>query len=130
MAVSYLRVGVWKKLGCVEGEFSKFVRFEVGEGSRVWFWHEVWCGDHTLKEAFLMLFSIACFMEALVADLVQLSNNSQSGISFIRAVDDWEVELVTWLFNLLYSLSLSKGGKSRMCWIPSKYEGSRSNCSP
>jgi hypothetical protein len=126
-----LGLGCVKKLGCVEGEFSKFVRFEVGDGSKVWFWHDVWCEDHTLKEAFLMLFAIACFMEALVADLVQLSNNSQQwNVSFIRAVDDWEVELVTWLFNLLYSLSLGRGGKNRMCWIPSKYKGSRSNCSP
>lgn len=34
------------------------------------------CGDQTLKKAFLVLFSIASHEEALVADLVQFSNNS------------------------------------------------------
>ena len=24
--------------------------FRVGNGKRVRFWHDVWCGDHSLKE--------------------------------------------------------------------------------
>jgi len=34
------------------GEFSSHTRFEVGVGSKIKFWHDVWCGDHILKEAF------------------------------------------------------------------------------
>jgi hypothetical protein len=29
--------------GC--GEFSRFLRFEVGDGSEIRFGHNVWCGD-------------------------------------------------------------------------------------
>jgi hypothetical protein len=52
------------------------VWFEVGDGSRIRFWHDVYCGDQTFKEAFPVWFSIACHKEALVADHVQFSNDS------------------------------------------------------
>jgi hypothetical protein len=32
--------------------FSKFVRYEVGDGSKVRFWHDVWCGEQPLKFSF------------------------------------------------------------------------------
>lgn len=34
-------MGVWKHIRRGWGMFSKFVRFEVGDGSKVSFWHDV-----------------------------------------------------------------------------------------
>lgn len=25
--------------------FSRFVRYEVGDGTQIRFWHDLWCGD-------------------------------------------------------------------------------------
>jgi len=36
-------VGVWKYIRNRLETFSKFVRFEVGDGSKVSFWLDVWC---------------------------------------------------------------------------------------
>jgi hypothetical protein len=36
------------------GDFSRFVRYEVGDGLKIMFWHIVWYGDQTVKEAFSM----------------------------------------------------------------------------
>jgi hypothetical protein len=44
----------------------------VGDGSRVSFWHDWWCGDTALKIAFPILFSIACVKDASVADNVEV----------------------------------------------------------
>jgi hypothetical protein len=52
------------------GKFSKFVRFEVGVGSKVSFWHDVWCGHSPLKISYLDLFS-AWRKDAWVADNMQ-----------------------------------------------------------
>jgi len=42
-------VGVWKHIRRGWDKFSNFVRFEVGVGSKVSFWHGVSCGDSSLK---------------------------------------------------------------------------------
>jgi hypothetical protein len=39
--------------------FFRFVRYEVGDGSKIKFWHNLWCGDLHLKVTFSELFSIA-----------------------------------------------------------------------
>jgi len=57
-------VGVWKHIrrGC--RVFSRCIRYEVDDESKIRFWHDAWCGDQPLKEAFLVLFGIAHCMEA------------------------------------------------------------------
>jgi len=53
-------VGEWKciRRGC--DAFVAHVRYEVGDGSKVLFWHDVWCGELPLKTLFSELFLIAC----------------------------------------------------------------------
>jgi hypothetical protein len=81
----------------------------VGDQFRIQFWHDVWIGDRTLMEAFLVLFSIACSKEALVAIHMWFSNDTcQWNVTFIKAVHDWEMELVTSFFDLLYSIRLRR----------------------
>jgi hypothetical protein len=62
----------------------------------------VWCGGQTIKLAFPELFSIARFRDAFVAYHLQVSSDSyQWNINFIRAAQDWEVDLCTAFFNML-----------------------------
>jgi hypothetical protein len=51
--------------------FAHHVRYEVGNGSRVLFWHDVRCGELPLKILFLELFTIACGKDAWVAKNMQ-----------------------------------------------------------
>jgi hypothetical protein len=56
-----------------------------------------------------------------VADHMQsFTGNIQWNISFTRPMHDWEVDLVTSFFDLLYSIRLRQGGEDKMCWISSK----------
>jgi hypothetical protein len=101
--------------------FSRFVIYEVGDGSKVRFWHDLWCGEQSLKISYSDLFSIARCKDAWVADHMQFRNgNLQWNIFFTRPVHDWEVDLVSSFFELLYSLRVRQGGEDRICWIPSK----------
>ena len=82
-------VGVWKGIrrGC--DTFKRYVRFEVGNGSRVLFWQDVWCGEQPLMNAFPTLFTIACTNEAWVEENMDIVNGAiHWNVLFIRPVHD------------------------------------------
>jgi hypothetical protein len=57
-------VGLWTNITRGWEKFCSHTRFEVGDGSKVRFWHDHWCGDTALKESFQDLFGIACIKDA------------------------------------------------------------------
>jgi hypothetical protein len=81
-------LGCGKPLGVGLGVFSRFIRFEMEDGSKIRFWYDLWCGGQPLKEAFLGLFSIACCKKVLMTKDVQFINDTLSGISFSRSIHD------------------------------------------
>jgi hypothetical protein len=52
--------------------FKSFTRLVVGDGTRISFWHDLWCGDTVLKVAFSGLFGIARVKDASVADNMEV----------------------------------------------------------
>lgn len=66
--------GVWKDITRRWGVFSRFIIYEVGNGSKTQFLSDVWCGDQPLKDAFPKLLSTARCKEAWVVDNMQFSN--------------------------------------------------------
>jgi hypothetical protein len=45
----------------------------VRDGTRISFWHDLWCGDTVLKVAFPVLFGIACAKDASHLQLIWTS---------------------------------------------------------
>jgi hypothetical protein len=45
-------VGVWKHIQRGWEGFSRFISFGIGDGFHIRFWHDKWCGNQPLKEAF------------------------------------------------------------------------------
>jgi hypothetical protein len=45
-------LGLWKSIRRGWDTFKHYVRFEIGNGSRVLFWKDVWCGERPLMNAF------------------------------------------------------------------------------
>jgi hypothetical protein len=80
----------------------------------------VWCGSSSLKEAFPGLYNLACNKEASIADNHDLlSGSHQWNVSFLRSLNDWEVEDLVVFYSLLYSFTLG-GGADKIWWVPSK----------
>jgi hypothetical protein len=75
------------------GKFSSHIRFEVGDESKVRFWHYLWCGDMALKEAFSFIYGIACTKDVYVATHIE-------NMSFARAVYNWEVNVFAAFFTV------------------------------
>lgn len=56
--------------------FVKDIIFVVGDGSRIRFWHDPWCGGRALCAVFPDLFSISQNPDASMADILDCSSGS------------------------------------------------------
>jgi hypothetical protein len=84
----------------------------LGNGYRIRFWDDVWCGEMSLKEAFPVLYGIARDKDALIAaHLISESGSFKWDVSFIRAAHDWEVDVLASFFTLLYSFRVGSEGE-------------------
>jgi len=61
-------VSVWKFIRRGWDNVAKYLRFDVGEGSHIRFWHDLWCGNRPLKLCYPALYSIARSSYAWVVD--------------------------------------------------------------
>jgi hypothetical protein len=113
--------GLWKNIRKWWETFSGFTRFEVGDGERTRFWHDLWCGDSVLKEVFPDLFGIARVKDASVADNMEvLGGSTQWNVSFVREAHDWEVDVFASFFQVLHATRVNRDRADRLWWVASK----------
>ena len=82
------------------------VLYVVGEGLRIRFWYDLWCGHVPLKDLYLDLFSRALGKDAWISELITITSDGGSrswNIKFQWAPDDWEVESVDAFYEHIYS---------------------------
>jgi hypothetical protein len=122
-------VELWKNIRKGWETLFGFARFEVGDGVRTKFWHNLWCGDMVLKEVFPHLFGIAWVKDASVVDNMEvLDGSTQWNVSFVREGHDWEVGVFASFFQVLHSAMVSRDRADRLWWVSSK-DCSRSSLS-
>ena len=89
MSSSSHGVGFWKSI--LTERFKSLVHFEVKDGLRVSFWHDVWCGDRSLKTQFPSLFKMARYKNAMVHDVVSWNGDVYHwNLTFVRSLNNWE----------------------------------------
>ena len=104
--------------------FSKFLRFDVGDGTRIKFWEDVWCKDCSLKEAFPKLYSITRTREFFVLEFKCFSNGRLHwDIQFRHPPQDWELESFDLFWVVLYSTNVRGVGDDKLCWKPAMMRG-------
>ena len=82
-------VGLWKEIEKHWELFNSMISFEVGNGRRVKFWKDWWCGEEPLCEIFPSLFALSDFKEAWVADLWEhREEGSNWNFCFVRNLND------------------------------------------
>ena len=114
-------VGLWKFIRSGWDKFSRMLKFEVGDGTRICFWDYVWCTDGSLKDAYLEFFRIARTKDACVADNFQRRGDSiYWEVTFSRLAQDWEMESFLSFLELLYSVTIIGIGEDKVCWQPSQ----------
>ena len=114
-------VGFWKEIRKEGPLMFKNDSFAEGDGKRVKFWKDIWCGNIPLCEAFPSLFPFAASQDAWVADCWD-SMGDVGGWSpcFSRPFNDWEMEAVVSLLSILQGKQLFVGLEDRVLWNASK----------
>jgi hypothetical protein len=69
-------VTLWKYIRLGWDKFYHLIKFEVGYGTKIKFWDDVWCGDEPLKNSFLELYCIAFEKDAYVSDHINIRDKS------------------------------------------------------
>ena len=113
-------MGLWKFINKDWHRLSSHIRLIPGDGSRISFWGEVWCGSSPLLKVFPGLYSLTSNKKASIVDNFDLlSGSRQWNISFLRPLNDWEVENLASSYSLLYSYNLG-GGVDKIWWVPNR----------
>ncbi|KAL6343049.1 hypothetical protein AAG906_017861 [Vitis piasezkii] len=94
-------VGIWKAIRNGWENFRSHSCFIIGDGTRVKFWKDLWCGNQALEEAFPILFNL-------------------SGLRFNRHLNDWEVGEVESLLCKPHPLTIRRGVEDLFWWKENK----------
>ena len=114
-------VGLWKSISQGWPSFSRHILYNIGDGSRVKFWKDRWCGESSLAFSYPNLFRFCKNKEASVAELMKSSNGVLFwDVSFFRGVHVQELEALSSFMETIYGSSIRGFGEDKMCWIPSK----------
>jgi hypothetical protein len=106
------------------GAFSNYISYKVGDGFRIHFWHDIWCGYSALKYSFPERFSLARNKKTLVSEYMDHNSpHTLWNLNFIRDVHDWEIESLDSFLTLLYSMNPRSRATDSMVWTPSSRHG-------
>ena len=103
---------------------SRFFLFEIGDGSKVQFWLDCWCGSSSLADRYPDLFRICRSKEASVVDLMRFTNGVLHWeILFCGDVHNRELEAFRSFINTIYCTPVRGFGEDKRCWLPYKSKG-------
>ena len=117
-------VSLWKNIRRGWPSLSRFILYEIGDGSKVQFCLDRWCGTSSLADCYLETYRICRNKEASVADLMRYTNGVLHWeIHFCRDVHNRELEAFWSFINTIYSTLVRGIGEDKRCWLPCKSKG-------
>ena len=97
------------------------VVFSVGDGRKVKFWKDNWCGNFALCNSFPSLYAFMSYKEAWLVEL--WDSSGEEGVwspRFSRSFNDWEVEEVEGLLLTIRGRRLNPLLEDRVLWKETK----------
>uniref|UniRef100_A0A7N2LVS0 Reverse transcriptase zinc-binding domain-containing protein n=1 Tax=Quercus lobata TaxID=97700 RepID=A0A7N2LVS0_QUELO len=104
--------------------FSCHILYDIGDGSRVKFWQDRWCGGTSLAVRYPDLFKFCRNKDASVAELMLSANGVLFwDVRFIRSVHARDLAAMSDFMATIYGSHIRGRGEDKMCWIPNKVKG-------
>ena len=131
-------VGLWKEIRKEWPQLIQNTYLALGNGSRISFWKDAWCGEEALSLTFPNLFRLTAQKYARVADLWNW-DSEEGGWNpiFLRSFNDWEMEEVDRFLQVLNRKQIKplmedkilfKGSRNDSFYVKSMYRVL--DCSP
>ena len=100
-------VSLWKYISRGWTFLSCYIVYEIGDGSRVKFWRDRWCGETPLVASYPELFRFCHDKEGSVAEPMKFTNGVLHwDVSFFRAIHNWELEAMLSFMDTIYGTSI------------------------
>ncbi|RVW92361.1 LINE-1 retrotransposable element ORF2 protein [Vitis vinifera] len=114
-------VGLWKAIRKEWLGMYNNLAFRVGNGRRVRFWKDKWCGDEPLYESFPSLFAISQAKDAWVSEVWNPDGVGDGwNPLFSRALNDWEIEMMEQFMLKIQAFRVQRENEDKMVWTTSK----------
>ena len=106
---------LWKEIRKEWPSFFQSSVFALGDGKRINFWKDTWCGGEALSARFPSLFNLALNKDARVADIWE-SGVGDGGWSptFLRSLNDWEIEEMVRFLQILHDQNFIPEGEDML----------------
>ena len=109
-------VGLWENISQGWPSFSRHILCDIGDGSRVKFWQDQWCGETSLAVRYPDLFRFCRNKDANVVELMKSANGVLFwDVRFFRGVHDWDLEAMSDFMETIYASPLRGLGEDKMC---------------
>ena len=117
-------VGLWKEIRKEWTQLFQNTYLALGNGSRISFWKDAWCGEEALSLTFPNLFRLTAQKKAKVAELW----NWESGEGgwnpiFLRSFNDWEMEEVDRFLQVLCRKQINPIMEDKILFKGSRNDG-------
>ena len=108
-------ISLWNEIRKEWPSFSQNVVFSLGDGRRIKFWKDVWCGEEALCSIYPLLFNLALNKEAMVTDIWDSSRGVGCwSLTFLRPLKDWEIEEVERFLQTLCDQNFCPLGEDKL----------------
>ena len=95
-------VGLWKDIRKEAQQLKQKCKLMLGDGGRIRFWEDRWCGENPLCVSFPTLYVVAASKGAIVGEVWETTGGEGGwNLRFIRPFNDWEMEETRRLISLI-----------------------------
>ena len=106
---------LWKEIRKEWPSFFQSSVFVLGDGRRINFWKDVWCGGEALCARFPSLFNLALNKEARVADIWESGVGARGwSPTFLRSLNDWEIGEMVRFLQILHDQNFRPTGEDML----------------
>ena len=97
-------MSLWKDIRREAHQLKQDCKLILGDGDRIGFWEDIWCGENPLCASFPTLYVVAASKGAKVGEVWKTTEDGGGwNKRFIRLFNDWELEEIQRLISLISS---------------------------